>query len=216
MRSSSKRLEIGALTNGARVRPVLRPETAPDATEAVDGDYRGGREVSARSFSFRVQGDPRAEARIATPALRFRGAPAPVQLSATSLSPLRGQMSPKLRFSTGTSEIIRKPTRCPREAEEPNRRTLRASMDRCPFTWAVLSRAFKGQLVHQDPGEESAALLLERIRLQRATWATHDGRIRRTASAETNSPPATVTEPLPPAPRTPRSPAARRARGRNR
>lgn len=84
---------------------------------------------------------------------------------------------------------------------------------------AVLEDAFSGKLVPQDPNDEPAEFLLERIRSQRTTQANNSRHVRRTARTadlEPTAQVATVTEPPPPAPRTPRSPAARRARGRNR
>jgi type I restriction enzyme S subunit len=45
---------------------------------------------------------------------------------------------------------------------------------------AILTKAFKGKLVPQDPNEEAASMLLERIRAQRVaaapTWKTKRGK----------------------------------------
>lgn len=83
---------------------------------------------------------------------------------------------------------------------------------------AVLRRAFKGQLVPQDPNDEPATLLLERLHSHLAIASINGRRTRGISRADfgISSPPVTATEPPPPAPRTPRSPATRRSRGRNR
>jgi type I restriction enzyme S subunit len=44
---------------------------------------------------------------------------------------------------------------------------------------AVLAKAFRGELVPQDPNDEPASVLLERIRAERAARQAPDGRGRR-------------------------------------
>jgi type I restriction-modification system DNA methylase subunit len=50
---------------------------------------------------------------------------------------------------------------------EAQYRTARARVDR--LTQSLLAKAFKGELVPQDPNDEPAAVLLERIAAERAT-----------------------------------------------
>jgi type I restriction enzyme, S subunit len=47
------------------------------------------------------------------------------------------------------------------------------------FRQAILRSAFEGKLVHQDPADEPASVLLDRIRTERAAVPTPDGRVTR-------------------------------------
>ena len=44
---------------------------------------------------------------------------------------------------------------------------------------SVLERAFRGELVPQDPSDEPASVLLDRIRAERAATPVHTGRRRK-------------------------------------
>jgi len=56
------------------------------------------------------------------------------------------------------------------EAIERNERELDAALKRSEtLRQSILKRAFSGRLVPQDPADESAAALLERIRVERKT-----------------------------------------------
>lgn len=46
-------------------------------------------------------------------------------------------------------------------------KAAKARIDR--LTQSILAKAFRGELVPQDPNDESASVLLERIKAQRAT-----------------------------------------------
>jgi len=50
-------------------------------------------------------------------------------------------------------------------------------------TPALLARAFRGQLVPQDPNDEPAGKLLERIRSQQGATVTNPGRRPRQSAA---------------------------------
>jgi type I restriction enzyme S subunit len=52
---------------------------------------------------------------------------------------------------------------------------------------SILRNAFSGQLVSQDPNDEPASVLLERIRVERAAMATTNGNQKATTNTETNN-----------------------------
>jgi type I restriction enzyme S subunit len=53
---------------------------------------------------------------------------------------------------------------------------------------AILAKAFRGELVPQDPNDEPASVLLERVRASRAAQAKPTGRRRRVARSSANGP----------------------------
>jgi type I restriction enzyme, S subunit len=58
---------------------------------------------------------------------------------------------------------------------------------------SVLKRAFEGKLVPQDPTDEPASVLLERIRAERQLHATH--KPSRKSSSRKSRPPLMATHP---------------------
>jgi type I restriction enzyme S subunit len=59
------------------------------------------------------------------------------------------------------------------------------------FRQSILKWAFEGKLVDQDPNDEPASVLLERIRAEREAAASGNGtRTKMEASIKANSPPS--------------------------
>ena len=72
---------------------------------------------------------------------------------------------------------------------ETHYRTARAQVDR--LTPAILTKAFRGELVPQDPDDEPASVLLERIRAQRAVAAGKPAATRHKGAGKAQRKPVT-------------------------
>lgn len=60
---------------------------------------------------------------------------------------------------------------------------------------SILKKAFAGQLVPQDPSDEPASKLLERIKTEKARQATIKGSVRGRGKKMLSSPSASVGDP---------------------
>ena len=63
-------------------------------------------------------------------------------------------------------------------ADEVAQSALQNAERRRRFRQSILKWAFEGKLVDQDPNDEAASVLLERIRSERAARTEEDGTVR--------------------------------------
>ncbi|WP_441290243.1 restriction endonuclease subunit S [Sorangium sp. KYC3313] len=103
-------------------------------------------------------------------------------------------------------EIVKQVQSCIARYEAIKRHAVDVSSDLALLDRAILAKAFRGELVPQDPNDEPASVLLERLRAEREqNGKTPNGAGRRRAAA---SPPPAPSDPT--VPRT-KSPASRRS-----